>query len=112
MVLTFCSRQNGEGEMTDCLTERRLVEAALMRILIRAAVSSDRLAPLVETCAEAEANWAAYRGEPSEDPVEVAFAVNAGGLPDQVRFIIDHCGLDEGERRLMRLAWPTNAEAA
>lgn len=99
--------------MTDCLmTERRLVEAALVRILARAAVGSETLAPLVEACAEGEADWAAYRGEPAEDPAELAFAINGGGLADQVRFVLDHYGLDEGERRLMRLAWPENAEAA
>jgi hypothetical protein len=99
--------------MTDSLTtERRLVEAALLRILARAAVDADVLAPLVCACAEGEADWAAYRGEPVEDPVELAFAINGGGIAEQVRFILDHHGLDEGERRLMRLAWPENAEAA
>jgi hypothetical protein len=99
--------------MTDCLTtERRLVEAALVRILAHAAVGSEVLAPLVEACAEGEADWAAYRGEHADDPVEVAFAVNAGRLADQVRFILDHCGLDEGERRLIRLVWPEDAEEA
>jgi hypothetical protein len=113
MVLAFRLWSEREEEMSDNLTtERRLVEAALLRILARALVGSEALAPLVEACAEGEADWAAYRGEPAEDPVELAFAVNAGGLEDQVRFILDHFGLDEGERRLMRLAWPESAAAA
>lgn len=99
--------------MTDSLTtERRLVEAALLRILARAAVDMEALIPLVAACAEGEADWAAYRGEPAEDPVELAFTINCGGIAEQVRFILDHYGVDEGERRLMRLAWPESAEAA
>lgn len=37
--------------------------------------------------------------------------VNLGGVADQVRFILDHCGLEEGERRLMALVWPESAAA-
>ena len=99
--------------MADCLsTERRRIELALVRILGHAGIDSDALAALVCSCAAGEADWADYRGDPSEDPDEVAFAVNGGGIADQVRFILDHCGVEEGERRLMRLAWPEEAEAA
>jgi hypothetical protein len=99
--------------MGDCLsTERRRVEAALARILARSGIDGERLAPLVRSCATGDADWAEYRGETCADPDEVAFAVNGGDLHDQIRFILDHCGLEEGERRLMRLAWPADAEAA
>lgn len=98
--------------MTDCLSaERSRVEAALLRILARAQIDSPALAPIVASCAEAEADWAAWRGEPSEDPVELAEMVNLGGVADQVRFILDHCGLEEGERRLMALVWPESVAA-
>lgn len=98
--------------MTDCLSAgRSRVEAALLRILARARIDSAALAPIVTSCAEAEADWAAWRGEPPEDPAELAKTVNLGGVADQVRFILDHCGLEEGERRLMALVWPDSAAA-
>lgn len=98
--------------MTDCLSaERSRVEAALLRVLARARIGSAALAPIVTACAEAEADWAAWCGEPAEDAAEVAAMVNLGDVADQVRFILDHCGLEEGERRLMALVWPESVAA-
>jgi hypothetical protein len=99
--------------MGDCLSaERRLVEAALVRLLARAAVPEAALASLVEACAKGEADWATYRGDAAADPAETAFEVNAGGLADQVCFVLDHCGIEEGERRLMQLVWHEDVAAA
>jgi hypothetical protein len=95
----------GDGMTDDLSRQRQAIEAALVRILSRAAIGEERLGALVAACAETALDWARYRDEPAEDPVETAAEVNAGGIPAQVRFVLDICGLEEGERRLMDLAW-------
>jgi hypothetical protein len=87
------------------ITDRRQVEAALVRILTRAGIPCEALAQLVASCADTACDWADYRGELGADPVEVAAEINAGELLDQVRYILDECGLAVGEARIMELVW-------
>ena len=90
-----------EGLMVD----RRQIEAALVRVLLRAGIRSEALASLVAECADTACDWADYRGESAADPVELAAEINAGELADQVRYILDECGLALGEARIMELVW-------
>jgi hypothetical protein len=95
-----------EGIMRDELSaERRRIEAALVRLLRRAGVPCEALAPLVAAGAGAAADWAAYRGETCADPAQTAAEVNECELEDQVRYILDEFGLADGEARLMALVW-------